>query len=90
MDLEAEGKEVRALQDMPDLFPDLIQDWEVFWEMSESRPASMEGIAAIPMSEIVSYLELWNIRNLGARITFANRIRTMDRTYRKIKATQKK
>jgi hypothetical protein len=78
------------MKDRPDLFPDLIQDFETFWEMSEARQRSEMGIGPITTSEIVAHLDLWKINDLGARVTFANRIRIMDRTYRKIIAQKQK
>ena len=46
-----------------------------------ARPQTMGGPGAIPLTEIVAYLQLWEIASLEARVVFMNRMRLLDRTY---------
>lgn len=75
---------VRALNDRPTLLPDLIQDMQAFWDLNLSRPEGLSAIRAIPLTEIESYMNIWNITGMHERVFFMRRIRLMDSILMKV------
>jgi hypothetical protein len=52
--MESQAAEPRALQNRPELFPDLRSVWESFWFLHSARPVGM-SVGAIPLADIVTY-----------------------------------
>lgn len=77
LELEAEGNDVPALKDMPVLYEDLVPFWRAFNELSRTRPVGM-GVGAIPMSEILAWLDLHEIGGFEDRIEYARWIGYLD------------
>lgn len=74
---QAKGKNTPALDNRPDLFLDLVEYWEAFWELRKRRPRG-QGIVPIPISEIVSWLDLSLIKDLESRRDYLRWITALD------------
>jgi len=80
--LAADGVEPQALKDRPTLRPELAYYQEVFEELSESRHYSAAGTPLpIPVSEIVSYCELFRVDSLVEREELFRAVRVLDRQF---------
>ena len=55
-----EGKPTPALENRPELYPDLVPVWEAFVLLSPSRNVGW-GAGAIPLSEVRAYCEMFEI-----------------------------
>jgi len=79
--LAQEGEEVQALLNRP--YPTLYQKqfWEAFHILSSSRRFHSAGIAAIPLSEIRAYLEIYSIADLDLRNEYVVQIQALDEVY---------
>ena len=82
MQLEADGHHVPELERKPDLYPDLIPDYNAFRVLSASRQMSM-SVAPIPISEICAYADYNNITDYNQRQVLLHRIKILDRVFLK-------
>jgi hypothetical protein len=79
--LQDEGNDIPALQTKPELYLDLGHDYEAFSILNSSRPNSGMGLSPIPLSEIYSYMRIFEITEMSHRTVFLNRMQILDRTY---------
>lgn len=81
----------KALRDRPVLPPDLAFYKRLFTELSDSRSYTQHGQPLpIPISELVSYCEMFGIKQLSERQTFFRVIRALDRAYVDVSAERMK
>lgn len=73
-----EGKETKALERKPDLRPSLVGFYTAFNMLNLSRDGMGGGI---PITEIIAYLDVYNIWNRDERIEFVEIIKAMDRAF---------
>ena len=73
--------EVEALRTRPKLTQWTIEYWDAFQRLSSSRTAHQGGIGPIPLSEIVAYLNVMNIRDVDDRLTYIKMIQSLDSVY---------
>jgi hypothetical protein len=76
----ARGEKIAVLENRPDVFEDLTEVWEAFWELAETRPAGF-GPGAIPFAEIVAWLNLHGVTRRQDREDYAYLIRALDRAW---------
>lgn len=79
--LADEGHEIPAVEERPQLYEDLILDWQAFLTISASRPQGLSGIAPLPLTEILAYAKIYDITDGEELQHFVTRIRLMDRLY---------
>ena len=79
--LAESGEEVPALQNRPHPTQFQNQFWEAFFVLSTSRGFHSAGIAAIPLSEIKSYFEIYNISDLELKHLYVTHIKSLDEVY---------
>jgi hypothetical protein len=77
--LKAEGADPPALRNRPVFRDELRGYWEGFLRLSGSRPPGFSGMAAIPISEIKAYLEMFPEAEPE---TFIRLIQALDKVYR--------
>ena len=83
------GIRVAALESKPDLYDDLRPLWQAFWQLSRCRPSGW-GPSAIPVSEIVAYLDLRHITDPDTRVEWADLIAVMDNEWLRWAVDQQK
>ena len=81
--VEAEGGYIPALDTRPKLFEDLVEDFNIFIELSSSRQwDSMAGIPhPIKFSEIEAYLRIYDVIDQTQKLRLIKRIKFMDQVY---------
>ncbi|HUT42742.1 MAG TPA: hypothetical protein VMW95_00290 [Desulfobacterales bacterium] len=81
--VEAEGGHIPALDDRPRLFEDLVEDFNIFIELSLGRQwDSMAGFPhPIKFSEIDAYLRIYDVNDQAQKLRLINRIKFMDQVY---------
>ncbi len=62
----------------PEIQPEAEDFWTAFWLLSDSRPAGMAGVAAIPIAEVLAYCQLHEVAD-GPELY--RMIRAMDGAY---------
>ena len=74
------GLSTPAIDDRPEIYEDLIEAWQAFQELNQSRQV---GLSANPIlvSEIKAWLELHNINDLDERLELHKLIRILDQTW---------
>lgn len=77
--LEENGTQVRALDDMPTLYPDLAGSWKAFWDLSGSRSVGL-AIGPIPFSEIAAYCTFYGITGESAN-RLIRHVQILDMTF---------
>jgi hypothetical protein len=75
------GERVEALENEPELYPDLQFVWAAFTELSESRSYGFGHPNPIPISEIVAWLDLNEVHSPEDRREITLLIQAMDRTW---------
>jgi hypothetical protein len=78
------------MEDRPVLYRDLRQDYEAFHVLSSSRPIGMGGASPIPISQIESYMRIFEITDLREKKFFIHRIRLIDHIYLDWQADKRK
>jgi len=74
----AQGHE-QAIRDLEAMTqPDSLFLWQAFVFLNKSRSPSMDGIAPIPVSEILAYCELFRITNPDDRERLLYAVKAMD------------
>jgi hypothetical protein len=87
--MQAEGLDPPALRNRPKLSAYESYFREVFDELTDSRPHTKNGYPMpIPMSEILSYFEMFQIKSLSARETALKLVRAMDRVHIRVVSDQ--
>lgn len=77
-DKAAQGHE-QAIRDLESMTqPDSLFLWQAFVFLNKSRPQGFEGIAPIPVSEILAYCELFRITNADDRERLLHAVKAMD------------
>ena len=71
------GKVPTALKEEPDVYPDMQWIWDAFWMLHRSRQIGM-SVGPIPLSEIESFIRLFEVREIEA---FIAAIDALDRMY---------
>lgn len=82
----------QALRDMPRLDERQNYFYKLYMRISGSRPPSMGGISAVPLSEIRGLLDELQIRNADWRELLIDRIQHLDTQHQKflLEKTKKK
>jgi hypothetical protein len=80
-DLAKQGEDVPALLNRPTLTMWQRYFWEAYQTISSSRNFHSAGIASIPLTEIFTYFQIYNIRDLEMRDLYLQHIQTLDNTY---------
>lgn len=70
-----------ALEEKPEIYPDLLPDYLAFCQLSSSRPVGLSGAEALRLSEIFAYMQIFDISGIEERRLFLKRIRILDRAY---------
>jgi hypothetical protein len=78
------------MEERPVLYRDLRQDYEAFHILSSSRPVGMGGASPIPISEIESYMRIFEITEMHEKKFFIYRIRLIDHLYLEWQAASRK
>ena len=73
----AKGLPTKALDDRPSLYVDLGPIWQAFNELHSARPSGF-GPMAIPVSEILAWMDLQGIYDRETRLEYYSLIRVMD------------
>ena len=73
--------DIPAIENRPFLYPDLFDDWNIFWRLSGKRRVDgMSGyVGQIPYSEIEAYMRIHDIDTGRERLL--DRIEFMDRIF---------
>lgn len=78
---QARGERVEALEDIPELYPDVQFIWSAFGELSSSRTYGFGHANPIQIGEIKSWLDLNAITDLEDRREIVLLVQAMDRMY---------
>lgn len=70
----------KALQNRPTLRPDCKEYLDSFWVLDASRPSAMEGLAAIPISEMKALMEVMLIPKGEQALKFIRLMQALDDT----------
>ena len=81
--LQEQGIEPQALRDRPRLTPWVVEYYSAFQTLSASRPVGMGGVGSIPISEMMAYFELVEIRDPDERLTYVTMTQALDSVYLK-------
>ena len=75
-----EGHPIKPWVERPVLIPWLEPYWEAFLVLSQTRPVGM-GVGAIPLSEIVAYLDLHQVEDPEERRDTLRYVQILDRAF---------
>lgn len=75
--------EVPALQNRPTLTQWVIEYWEAFQILGNSRIPHQGAIGPIPLTEIVAYMDTIYLRDVDERLKMIMMIQGLDRVYMK-------
>jgi hypothetical protein len=78
------GKTPKALEDEPEIYPDVLWLWDAFWLLHRSRPIGMT-VGPIPLTEIEAYIRLYQVQQVELLITAVD---ALDRLYLEHEAEQ--
>lgn len=81
LDIEASGGHISALDTKPELYEDLRQDFKAFGELHQSRRYTGFGPSPLCVTDILAYMEMFDICDYEARKIFLKRIQVMDQAY---------
>jgi len=79
--LADEGKHIPALEEKPELYPDLFWVWEAFSELNQSREIGFSGPQPLKLSEIRALIDELEITSPDNRWRFIRRIRVLDKAF---------
>jgi hypothetical protein len=79
--LAADGEPVEALDSKPELYDDLMVNWDVFWLLSSKRTAGFDMPNPISMQEIEACIRTFEITDWSSRMRLIQQIGIMDRAY---------
>ncbi|MFH1982717.1 MAG: hypothetical protein ABIL58_12810 [Pseudomonadota bacterium] len=66
--LERSGSTVPQLENEPELYEDMVSHIRAFNRLDRSRRAGGFAAGAIPVSEIIAYLNEWGVEGVDARL----------------------
>ena len=75
--------EVPALQNRPKLSRWVIEYWEAFQILGNSRIPHQGAIGPIPLTEIVAYMDAIYLRDVDERLRMIKMIQGLDKVYTK-------
>lgn len=75
--------DVPALQNRPVLSQWVIDYWEAFQILGNSRIPHQGAIGPIPLTEIVAYMDVTYLRDVDERLRMVKMIQSLDRVYTK-------
>lgn len=73
--------EVPALQNRPTLSQWVIEYWEAFQLLGNSRIPHQGGVGPIPLTEIVAYLDTIFLVDVDERLKTVKMIQSLDKVY---------
>lgn len=73
--------EVKALQNRPTVTRWVIEYWEAFQILGNSRIPHQGGIGPIPLTEIVAYMDTIYLYDVDERLKMIRMIQSLDRVY---------
>jgi hypothetical protein len=79
--LQQQGVEPFALKNKPKLVPWAVEYYRAFHTLSSSRPMGMGGVGPIPISEVLAYFEVFEVRDPDERETYVTMIQALDSVY---------
>ena len=75
--------EVQALQNRPTITQWVIEYWQAFQILGNSRIPHQGGIGPIPLTEIVAYMDAIYLLDVDERLKMIKMIQSLDRVYMK-------
>lgn len=78
-ELEEDGFST-PFEDRPELYPDLVEVYQAFLQLSRSRPVGF-SVGTIPASQIEAWLNIHQVTDLQERADFFVYINAMDSTW---------
>ena len=78
---QARGEKVEALDNEPELYPDVQFVWSAFGELSSSRTYGFGHPNPVQIGEIKAWLDLNAVTDLEDRREIVLLVQAMDRTY---------
>jgi hypothetical protein len=81
MKLQEAGQKVPALENKPYLSRWTMPYMEAFNVLSDSRSSGFGGVGPIPLSEIRSYMEIYEIVDIDERERFIKMVKALDSEY---------
>jgi hypothetical protein len=75
------GMEVPALQNRPEITQWVIEYWDAFQTLGNSRIPHQGGIGPIPLTEIVAYMDATYLIDVDERLKLIKMIQSLDRVY---------
>ena len=75
---------MKSLESRPELDEGVILFWNAFQMLSPSRSVGM-GVGCIPLSEILAFCDMADVRGVDERIEFVRVIQAMDAVFLKHK-----
>ena len=73
--------EVPALQNRPALSQWVIEYWEAFQHLGNSRTMQQGGVGPIPLTEIVAWMDVTYLRDVDERLRTVRMIQSLDKVY---------
>lgn len=73
--------EVPALQNRPVLSQWVIDYWEAFQILGNSRIPQQGGVGPIPLTEISAYMDVVYLRDVDERLRTVRMIQSLDKVY---------
>jgi len=75
------GMAVPALQNRPQLSRWVVEYWEAFQVLGNSRIPHQGGVGPIPLTEIVAYMDASYLRDVDERLRLIKMIQSLDKVY---------
>jgi len=75
--------EVQALQNRPQITQWVIEYWEAFQTLGNSRIPHQGAVGPIPLTEIVAYMDAIYLRDVDERLRMVKMIQSLDKVYTK-------
>lgn len=75
------GLEVKALQNRPAITQWVIEYWEAFQTLGNSRIPHQGAVGPIPLTEIVAYMDAIYLRDVDERLRMIKMIQSLDSVY---------
>ena len=73
--------EVPALKNRPALSQWVIEYWEAFQNLGNSRTMQQGGVGPIPLTEIVAWMDVIYLRDVDERMRTVRMIQSLDKVY---------
>lgn len=78
---KSRGFEIAALDDKVEPFDDLQNVWQAFFELSASRKAGYSSIDPLAIAEVLAWLDIHGVIELGERRHYYELLMVLDMTY---------